>query len=87
MADLATAGPTDDEFEQAVAVVGNDLGFTSNFDLLALLHREAAGEGDDVPWQHVMFEELDRLTPADVRDLAAALYPSDTRIEVIRTVG
>ena len=87
VADLAMTGPTDDEFEQAVAVVGNDLGFTSNFDLLALLHREAAGEGDDVPWQHVMFEELDRLTPADVRDLAAALYPSDTRIEVIRTVG
>jgi len=87
LADLAAAGPTAAEFEQAVAVVGSDIGFTSNFDLLTLLQREAAGEGDDVPWQHVMFEELDRLTPADVQGLAAALYPDDTRVEVIRTVG
>lgn len=85
--DLATSGPTRGEFDQAVAVVGNDLGFTTNFDLLDLLIRQASGEGDDVPWQNVMFDELDRLTPDAVRQLAAVLYPSDMRIEITRTVG
>jgi zinc protease len=83
--DLATTGPSADEFAQAVSVVGNDMGFIDNFTLLHQLLRYAAGEGDDVPWSPVMFEELDRLGPEDVRALAAVLYPSDRRVEVIRT--
>jgi zinc protease len=82
---LATEGPAVAELDEAVAVLGNDLGFTSNSDLLDLLLRQAGG--DDVPWQDVMFEELGRLDADAIRRLAEVLYPSDRRIEVIRTVG
>ena len=34
-----------------------------------------------------MFDELGRLMPETVRQLASVLYPSDTRIEITRTVG
>jgi zinc protease len=79
---LATTGPTTDEFDQAVAVLGTDLDFVTNLDLLEHLLSHALD-----PAAYVSFEDQDdvlgQLTAGEVRDLAELLLSTDDRIEVI----
>ncbi len=84
LADVAANGLTDAEYAQAVAVRASDYAVSNNGHLLATLLSARLVGDENVLTQARRAEELARLTPEDVQELAAALYGEGGRIEIIR---
>ena len=83
LADTATAILAPEEFDQAKAVVATDYGNTSNADLLGVLTDRLLLDDGDLFTPQRRLEELERVGPADVQSLAAALYDKGGRIEIV----
>ena len=81
--DVGANGLTPDEFEQAAAIVATDYSKTSNVDLLNALMARLAVDDEDLLTPKRRMEELEQLSPTDVRALAAAIYGEGGRIEVV----
>jgi zinc protease len=83
---LAITGPTADEFDRAIQVIGNDYGFVN--DALFLTANLAITRfPDQDPLQpDERFTVLDRITRTDIRDLAAVLYADPASVEVAKVL-
>ena len=85
--ELATDGPTDDEFERARSVLGNDYDFFDNWTLMieALEVQRDANTEIVTTWaRHGLLRDT---TTNDVRTLAAELFGPGLYLEVTRTNG
>ena len=82
--DVAANGLRAEEFTQAVAVVASNYSHITNADLLGALAARLHADDDDLLTPARRQEELERVSPADVQSLAAALYGEGGRIEVAR---
>ena len=82
--DVARNGISAEEFAQASAILAVDYDQTDNGDLLGALLSLQYGEPEDVLTPERRNEVLEGITPEDVRSLAADLYDSSRRIEIIR---
>ena len=87
LADLVANGPTDDEFDQAIAIVTEDYTFISNLDILEDLIARSQVADSEVATQQRQLRQIQNVDHADVQALAGLLYGDGNRIEVIRTVG
>ncbi len=85
--ELATDGPTPQDLDQAIAVVGVDYGLIDNSEGLAVLVRRAHVDDDDLPTQQRRQNDLARVTATDIRNLAAELYDPHQRIEIAYVLG
>lgn len=84
IAEVATEGPSVDEFDRAVTVLSSDYGFITNGDLIDQLL--AAADADEEPLNSSNSAALLRsLERSEIRELAAELLPLDRRIEVFRS--
>ena len=84
VADVAANGLTPEEFARATAILATDYALSTNSHLLsALLSRRHVGD-ENVLTQRRLSQELARLTPDDVRELAGAIYGEGGRIEIAR---
>lgn len=81
--EVATAGPGADEFQQARAVLELDYGDDSNAVWLDVLTSRLHLDDADLLTPSRLQAELEQVDAAAVRDLAAALYGSGDRIEII----
>ncbi len=86
LADVHSGEITDEEFEQARAVVGDDFELIDNGDLVNVLIRRAYASDDDLPTPRRLIEELEALELADVQELAALLFDPDQHIQMIRVL-
>ena len=86
LADLATNGPTADEFERAVSVTENDYGFVDNG--LYLAENIAVTRFPEVDVLRVddRYGVLDGVSDDDVRDMAAALYADPASVVVAKVL-
>ena len=84
--ELAVTGPSADELNRAVQVIGNDYGFVN--DALFLTANLAITRfPDQRPLQpDQRFAVLERVTRNDVRDLAAVLYADPASVEVAKVL-
>ncbi|MCY4069233.1 MAG: insulinase family protein [Acidimicrobiaceae bacterium] len=83
IADVAADGLTDEEFQQAVSVATSNYVLIRNSHLLGALISRSTVDEDQVLTQQRRLALLSELTPADVQALAAELYGSGGRIEII----
>ena len=84
LADLVSTGPTPEELEQALTVARADFDKASNERLLReLTNRLHRGESDLLTGGAAL-EQLNEVTAATVRALAADLYDTEGRVEIIR---
>lgn len=82
--DLADNGPSPDEFDRAVAVLGADYDFVSNGDLLGMLIELGRDRSGD-PFTRVEARALlDVLTLGEVAELAGRMFPAGARLQVTR---
>ena len=81
---VAANGLGADEFAPAVAVVASNYSHVTNSDLLGALVARLHADDDDLLTSTRRQEELERVSPADVQSLAAALYGEGGRIEIAR---
>ena len=81
--DVAANGLTPEEFQQATAIVATDYSQTSNGDLLGALLSRLYVDDQDILTPQRLAEELEQLSPEDVRALAAAIYGEGGRIEIV----
>ena len=84
LAELVANGPTPEEFREARAVARADYEKTDNGDLLRSLAFRLYLEDDQLLLPGRGLEELDRATASTVRTLAASLYDTQARVEIIR---
>lgn len=84
--ELATDGPTADEFARAVAVRDNEFGFVNNGLLLTENLRRLRFPDSDILLVDDRFAVLDTTGRADVAELATALYGDPASIEVARVL-
>ena len=77
---------TEEEFEQARAVVGDDLELIDNGDLVSVLVRRVYAGDDELPTPRRLIEELEALELADVQELAALLFDPDQHIQIVRVL-
>jgi len=77
---------TEEEFEQARAVVGDDFELIDNGDLVRVLIRRAYADDNDLPTPERLIEELEALELADVQELAALLFDPDQHIQIVRVL-
>ena len=84
LADLVANGPTAEELEQARAVAAADYDKVTNGSLLGVLtDRLYTGDGDLLTAERSV-EELEKVTRATLQALAADLYDTEDRIEIVR---
>ncbi len=84
LADVAANGLTPEEFEQATAILTTDYARSGNSDLIGALLARRHADDEDVLTKKRLRQELDRLTPGNVRAMAAAIYGAGGRIEIAR---
>ena len=84
LADLVENGPSQDAFGRAVAVLRADYRFVNNYTFTEQNAGEAAGLNDGAITTINRSRELDQVTIADVRRLAARLIDFETYGEVAR---
>ena len=81
--DMAANGMTAEEYAQAAAIVATDYSKTSNGDLLGALLSRLHIDDEDMVTPRRRLQELEQLSPEDVRALAAAIYGEGGRIEIV----
>ena len=84
LADLVANGPTPEELEQAKAVAEADYDKASNGSLLRLLTNRLYLGDDNLLTPKRSVAELEKVTAATVQALAAELYDTEDRIEIVR---
>ncbi|MDE0600816.1 MAG: insulinase family protein [bacterium] len=84
LADLVANGPTAEELEQAKTVARADYSVPSNGALLNALISRLYLNDAHLPTAQSSLEELDAVTLASVRSLAAVLYGREGRVEIVR---
>lgn len=84
IADVAANGLTADEFAQAAAIVATDYSHITNGTLLGALTARLFADDEDLLTSSRRLAEIERVSPADVQALAAALYGEGGRIEIVR---
>ena len=86
LAEVYAGEITDEEFDQARAVVGDDLELIDNGDLVGVLIRRAYASDDELPTPRRLIDELEALELADVLELAALLFDPDQHIQIVRVL-
>ena len=84
LADLVANGPTTDELEQATAVAQADFDKASNARLLRVLTNRLHLDYANLLTPERSVEELEKVTAATLQALAAELYDTEDRIEIVR---
>ena len=84
LADLVANGPTAAEMEQALAVAQVDYEAPSNGRLLGVLTNRLHTDDDNLLTPDRSLEELGKVTAATVQALAADLFDTENRIEIVR---
>ena len=84
LADLVANGPTPEELEQARAVLRADYTEPSNGALLSTLISRLHLDDADLATSQNSLEELDAVTVASVKSMAAILYDREGRVEIVR---
>ena len=84
LADLVANGPTSDELEQAKAVAQADFDKVSNARLLSVLTNRLHLDDDNLLTPKRSVEELEKVTAATVQAIAADIYDTEDRIEIVR---
>jgi zinc protease len=84
LADLASNGPTAEEIEQARAVAAADYDKVTNASLLSVLTERLYTSDDNVLTVKGSVEALGEVTAATLQALAAELYDTENRIEIVR---
>ncbi len=84
LADLVANGPTPEELEQAKAVLRADYTEPNNGTLLSALISRLHLDDADLATSRNSLEELDAVTLASVKSLAAILYDREGRVEIVR---
>ncbi len=82
--DLADNGPSEDEFERALAVLRADYDFVSNNDLLIMLLVLGRTQSGDPFTRTEARSLLDDLSRQEVSAVAARMFPDGQRIQVTR---
>lgn len=80
--DLATNGPTNEEFERIFGVLDSDYGFIDNNFILD--QAMAKARGDEAIDSQYRFRLLDAVTPEMLRAMADRIFPADQRIDIVR---
>ncbi|WP_419850909.1 M16 family metallopeptidase [Candidatus Poriferisocius sp.] len=86
LAEVHAGEITDEEFEQARAVVGDDLELIDNGDLVNVLIRRVYASDDELPTPQRLVDELEALELGDVQALAALLFDPDQHIQIVRVL-
>ena len=86
LAEIHAGEITEEQFEQARAVAGDNYELVDNADLVDVLLRRVYAGDDELPTPQRMRAELEALELADVRELAALLFDPDQHIEIIRVL-
>ena len=84
LADLVANGPTATELEEALAVARVDYDTPSNGRLLGVLTNRLHTDDGNLLTPERSLAELGRVTAATVQALAADLYDTEDRIEIVR---
>ena len=84
LADLVANGPTSEELEQAKAVMQADYSQITNAGLLRVLTDRVLLDDRNLFTSDRLLEELAKVTAATVQALAADLYETGDRIEIVR---
>ena len=84
LADLVANGPTAAELEEALAVAQVDYDTPSNGRLLGILTNRLFTDDENLLTPERSLEELAKVTAATVQALAADLYDTEDRIEIVR---
>ena len=82
--DLVANGPTAEELQQARAVAAADYDKTTNSTLLGVLMERLYTSDDNVLTSKRSVEALGEVTAATVQAIAAELYDTENRIEIVR---
>ena len=81
---MVANGPTAEELDQAIAVAQADYDKTSNARLLGVLTNRLYTGDENLLTPERSLEELGKVTAATVQALAADLYDTEDRIEIVR---
>ncbi len=84
MDDLAANGPSAEELQEAKAVAASDFDKVDNSRLLGILTNRLYIDEADLLTPARSIEELEKVTAATVQALAAELYDTENRIEIVR---
>ena len=84
LADLVANGPTAEELRQARAVAAADYDKITNGSLLSVLTERLYTSDDDLLAAGRSVEQLGKVTAATVQALAAEIYDTEDRIEIVR---
>ena len=84
LADLASNGPTPEELQQARAVAAADYDKVTNSSLLSVLTSRLYTGDDELLTTQRSEDELGNVTAATLQALAADLYDTENRIEIVR---
>lgn len=82
--DLAANGPSAEELQEAKAVAASDFDKVDNSRLLGILTNRLYIDEADLLTPARSIEELEKVTAATVQALAAELYDTENRIEIVR---
>lgn len=82
--DLIANGPTAGELQQARAVAAADYDKVTNSSLLSVLTSRLYTSDDNILTSKRSTDELEEVTAATLQALAAELYDTENRIEVVR---
>ena len=86
LAEVHSGEVTDEEFEQARSVVGDNYALIVNADLTNVLLRRAYASDDELPTPRRLSDELEALELDDVQALAALLFDPDQHIQIVRVL-
>ena len=86
LADIFSGGMTQEEFDNARSVVGDNYELIANSDLINVLVRRVYASDDELPTPQRLTDELDASELADVQALAAQLYDPDQHIQIVLVV-
>jgi len=84
LADLVANGPTAEELDEALAVARVDYDTPGNGRLLGVLTNRLYTDDANLLTPERSLEELGRVTAATIQALAADLYDTEDRIEIVR---
>ena len=84
LADVFEGAITQEQFEHARSVVGDDYDLIANRDLVNVLLRRVHTGDDNLPTPARLTEELSDLELADVQKLATLLYDPSQHIQIVR---
>ncbi len=87
LADLASNGPTLDEWAEALAVLNSEYTHEGNSDYLNAILRRAYAPDTELPTRKRLFEEVANLEIGDVQALAAALFDVEQHIDIVTVLG